>query len=137
MKVWFFSEKWKSSRGWKNVYYAVIEKNCHMTFGRNLAEAIYMAYDLTACIKGDEENFKNEKIYEDPFEYLNDGIFETDSRNFYIGSLDIDVDLFPYNGWLCGWRRKGDKAPNTKQHMRGEMLRRAFQLSYKNFNLNA
>ena len=138
MKVWFFSEKWKSSRGWKNAYYAVIEKGCHMTSGMNLAEAIYMAYDLIACLKEDfeNENIKPVKIYEEPFEYLNDGIFETDSRNCYIGSLDIDVELFPYNGWLCGWRRKGDKAPNTKQHMRVEMLRRAFQLSYKNFKLN-
>ena len=139
MKVWFFSEKWKSSSGWKNTYYAVIEKDCHMTYGRNLAEAIYMAHDMIACLKEDfeNENIKPIKNYEEPFEYLNDGIFEIDSRNFYIGSLDIDVDLFPYNGWLCGWRRKDDKAPNTKQHMRVEMLRRAFQLSYKNFKLNA
>ena len=130
MKAWFFKETWKTSNGWKSAYDAVIAQNCHMTFGTTLAEAIYMAHDLIACVK---EDCDDEKFYDKPFEYLNDGIFDTDSRNIFVGELDIDVELFPYNGWLCGWRRAGDKAPNTKQHMRGEMLRRAFKLTYRNF----
>ena len=132
MKVWFFCEHWKSSHGWKDSYEAVIAHDCHMTFGRNFADTIYMAHDLIACVKNDVPK----KIYDEPFEELNDGIFEEDSRNLYVGSMEIDVDLFMYRGWLCAWRRKGDKAPNTKQHMRGEMLSRAFQLSYKNFKLD-
>ena len=132
MKVWFFKEDWKSSRGMKTAYYAALEQDCHMTDGRNLAEAIYMAHDLIACVKEDAPK----KIYDEPFDYLNDGIFDEDSRNLYVGSMEIDVDLFMYRGWLCAWRRKGDKAPNTKQHMRVVMLRRAFQLSYKNFKLD-
>ena len=135
MKVWFFSEKWKSSRGWKNAYYAVLAQGCRMTDGRNLAEAIYMAYDLIACLKDmrDMEGIKPDKIYDEPFDELNDGIFETDSRNFYIGSLEMDSDLVlnPYT-----WRRKGDKPPAKKQFMRFRMLGRAFQMSYKNFKLN-
>lgn len=131
MKVWFFYEKWKSSRGrWLSAYDAVIAQNCYMTFGQNLAESIYMAYDLIACVK---EDSISEKIYDEPFEYLNDGIFETDSRNYYVGSLDIDVDITvnPYS-----WRRKGDKAPNTKQFARFKALKRAFEMCYKNFKFN-
>lgn len=132
MKVWFFREHWKSSNGWKNSYEAVISHDCHMTFGRNFADTIFMAHDLIAGAK----EYEPKKIYDEPFEHLNDGIFDEDSRNLYIGSMEIDVDVFPCNGWLSAWRRKGDKAPNTKQFMRVEMLRKAFQLSYKNFKLN-
>ena len=85
-----------------------------------------MAHDLIACVK---EDCDDEKFYDEPFEYLNDGIFDTDSRNIFVGELDIDVELFLQRGWF----RVGDKAPNTKQHMRGEMLRRAFKLTYRNF----
>jgi len=130
MKVWFFYEKWKSSCGrWNNIYYAVIAQNCHMTFGYNLIESLYMAYDLIACVK---EDAASAKFYDEPFEYLN-GIWETDARNFYIGSLDIDVDvtLNPYS-----WRRKGDKAPDTGKFARFKTLKRAFKLCYKNFKLN-
>ena len=126
MKVWFFKESWKSSSGWKIAYYAVTAQGCHMTSGSTLAEAIYMAHDLTACIIEDADE---EKFYDEPFEYLNDGIFDTDSRNFYVGELDIDVELSGRRGWL----RTGDKAPNTKQYPRFEMLWRAFRLTYRNF----
>ena len=133
MKVWFFKETWKSSSGWKNAYYAVTAQGCHMTSGSTLAEAIYMAHDLIACVKEDGDD---EKIYDEPFDYLNDGIFNTDSRNFFIGSFDIDVDVEVfYKGWVRGWKRAGDKSPNTKHHMRVEMLWRAFRLTYRNFKL--
>lgn len=131
MKVWFFYEKWKSSRGrWISGYDAVIAQDCNMTCGYNLVEALYMAYDLIGCVKEDSDR---ERFYDEPFEYLNDGIFETDSRNFYVGSLDIDVDitLKPYS-----WRRKGDKAPNTKQFARFRTLKRAFKMCYKNLKLD-
>ena len=126
MKVWFFKETWKALSVWKVSYYAVIAQHCHMTSGSTLAEAIYMAHDLIACVK---EDCDDEKFYDEPFEYLNDGIFDTDSRNFYIGELDIDVELLGDRGWL----RIGDKPPNTKQHSRFEMLWRAFHLTYRNF----
>ena len=128
MKVWFFKETWKSSNGWKNAFYAVIAQGCHMTSGSTLAEAIYMAHDLIACVIEDADE---EKFYDEPFEYLNDGIFDSDSRNFYVGSLNIDVEL----SWDRGWRRAGDKMPNTKQYARFEMLWRAFRLTYRNFEL--
>lgn len=132
MKVWFFKEKWKSSHGSKFAYYAFTSTGCHMTDGRNLAEAIYMACDLISCLKN---NSTSETIYDEPFEYLDDGIFD-DSRNIYIGSLDIDVDISTCNNRICSWWRNGDIIPNTHQFMRVEMLRRAFLLSYKNFKLN-
>lgn len=54
MKVWFFYEKWKSSRGrWISGYDAVIAQDCNMTCGYNLVEALYMAYDLIGCVKED------------------------------------------------------------------------------------
>ncbi len=127
MKVWFFKTDWQSSNGWKVAYEVVVAQNCHMTFGATLADAIYMAHDLIACLKDEVDA---EKFYDEPFEYLNDGIFDTDARNFYIGALDIDVDLI-LNPYV--WRRTGDRAPNTVQHMRFKMMRRAFKLTYKNF----
>ena len=90
MQVWFFKEAWKSSNGWKNAFYAVIAQDCHMIFGNNVPDAIYMAHDLIACVK---EDVDEEKFYYEPFEYLNDGIFDTDSRNLYVGELDIDIEL--------------------------------------------
>lgn len=103
-----------------------------MTDGRNLAEAIYMACDLISCLKN---NATAETIYDEPFEYLDDGIFD-DSRNIYIGSLDIDVDISTCDNRICSWWRNGDIIPNTHQFIRVKMLRRAFLLSYKNFKLN-
>ena len=126
MKVWFFKKTWKSSGGWKTIYHAVTAQCCHMTSGSTLPEVIYMAHDLVACIKDDDDE---EKFYDEPFEYLNDGIFEVDSRNLYIGELDIDVDIYLQRGWV----RAGDKAPKTRQHPRFEMIYRAFCLSYQNF----
>ncbi len=122
MRVWFFKERWLSSNGWKAAHYAVTAQGCHMTCGINFPDAIYMAHDLIACLKDEDEKF-----YDEPFEYLNDGIFDTDSRNLFIGVLDLDVELFPNGGWC----RAGDKPPKIFCHMRWKMLRRAFQLSYK------
>ena len=126
MKVWFFKETWKSSSGWKVAYYAVIAQGCHMTSGSTLAEAIYMAHDLIACVI---EDCDEEKNYDEPFDYLNDGIFDTDSRKLFIGLLEIDVELLGRRSWL----RAGDKAPKTEQYPRFEMLWRAFRLTYRNF----
>ena len=51
MKVWFFKDRWKSSSGWKNIFYAVTAQDCHITDGKNLAEAVYMAHDLIADVE--------------------------------------------------------------------------------------
>lgn len=51
MKVWFFKDRRKSSSGWKNIFYAVTAQGCHMTDGKNLAEAVYMAHDDFAAQK--------------------------------------------------------------------------------------
>lgn len=63
MKVWFFKDRRKSSSGWKNVFYAVTAQGCHMTGGKNLAEAVYMAHDLVACLK-DDDDFAAQKFYD-------------------------------------------------------------------------
>ena len=128
MKVWFFKDTWISSRGRKNVFSAVLAQGCHMTDGKNPAEAIYMAHDLIACLKDDD---LAEKIFVEPFEYLNNRIFETDSRKLFVGALDLDVELFGCRGWL----RAGDKAPRKNIPARFKTLRRAFRLSYRKISL--
>ena len=130
MKVWFFKDRWKSSSGWKNIFYAVIAQGCHMTDGRNLAEAIYMAHDLIACLKDDDFA---EDFFAEPFDYLDDGIFDGDSRKLFIGALDLDVELSVGRGW----RRAGDTAPKKFFHARFKTLRRAFQICRRTFSLGS
>lgn len=129
MKVWFFKDRRKSSSGWKNIFYAVTAQGCHMTGGKNLAEAVYMAHDLIACLK-DDDDFA-EKFYDEPFDYLNDGIFDGDSRKLFVGMLEIDVELFGRRGW----RRAGGSAPKKIFPARFKTLRRAFQLCRRTFSL--
>ena len=54
VKAWFFYEEFKGSkRRWYKGYDVMISAGGHMTCGATLAETIYMAHDLIACITDD------------------------------------------------------------------------------------
>ena len=115
---------------------------CHLTYGVNIKEAVYMAHDLIACLKDSEDTFK-------PFEYTLDEAFKDMeelevSSSTYIGTLDIDVDT-RCTGYVIRqyknedepnefyaniqWVSKGDKFPTSRYyHQRWNVLRKAYAL---------
>ena len=122
VKVWFFKSK--------GCYEAMIEMGGYMTFGTTLAETIYMAHDLIACIIDDEDC--NRELITDFMTEWKD--LEGD-ENAYAGYMDIDVDFFGQGG-NSGWVRKGDLAPAKNQSARFVNMRRAFEMTYRNYELS-
>lgn len=124
MNVWFFYERWKDHRGHAHpVYYAVTEVGGHVTDGSTASQAIYMAYDLVACIR----EFEQEETYiirtKEEAEKL---LCLSDIR--YVGRMTIDVELCGKRGWV----RKGDGMPRKQMPPRFRMLERAFGQTYPN-----
>lgn len=126
MHVWFFYDKWLDSCGHSHpVYYAVTETGGHVTNGSTLAQAIYMAHDVIACLT------MPPSICEDEMHILSvDEAAETMELpvNSLVMELDIDIEHSKHGIWV----RKGDPLPLKKAPTRIRMLERAFCLLYRN-----
>lgn len=143
MKVWFFYEEFKGSKGhWHKGYDAMIDAGGHMTCGSTLAEAIYMAHDLIAGVISDDDDMDLEYIGDYKAQAADLEIPESS----YVGFMDIDVDLLGGGSWVrksddgwiktgSGWARKGDSKPKTRQPFRLRTLEKAFEMVYRNFQL--
>ena len=130
VKAWFFYEEFKSSkRRWYKGYDVMISAGGHMTCGATLAETIYMAHDLIACITDDivEGRIGVEWLADWKQEAAELHIPET----AYVGTMDIGVDILPGGGWV----RRDDPIPRTRQPFRIRALKKAFEMTYKNFRL--
>ena len=130
MKVWFFYEEFEGSKGhWYKGYDAMIEHGGHMTCGTTLGETIFMAHDLVACLTNDvlEGRIGTEIINDWREEAASLGIPEMT----YVGEMSIGVDLLPDGSWV----RRGDLSTNTRQSFRHRMLRKAFEMSYRDYQL--
>lgn len=128
MKVWFFYEGWKDSKGHRRpAYYAVTQIGSQITDGGTLQEAIYMAHDLKACMMDFVDDFQDR--------YLEDSRAAADEievpHEAYLGSMDIEVDLVGKRSWV----RKGDSKPRKEMPMRIRTMERAFQLAYRDVKL--
>ena len=126
MKVWFFYEEFKGSKGhWHKGYDAMIEHGGHMTCGTTLGETIFMAHDLIACLTLDicQGRIGTEIISDWKEEAGQLGIPET----AYVGEMELGTDILPNGSWV----RRGDASTNTRQPFRHRMLKRAFCMSYR------
>lgn len=144
MKVWFFYEEFKGSKGhWCQGYDAMIDAGGHMTCGSTLAETIYMAHDLIACVTSDDGDMDLAPIGDYKAQAADLEIPESS----YVGFMDIDVDLLGGDSWVRksddgwirtggGWVRKGDLKPKTRQPFRLCTLKKAFEMVYRNFQLS-
>ena len=124
MKTFFLHEPSNSRRThWYNNYTVISEYGGRFTYDYPLPQAIFMAHELMAGLYF----FPDETP--EPILSLEDinALWKQTSTHFPLYHImDIDVDI--YN---CGWVRKGDLPPATKQHFRTRQYRKAFALTYK------